>query len=140
MTELPPARYGRQRSPRISRRQAFIGLTILALAAGIAVAVIGYLRLGRSDISGTLVGYRLVDSETVEVTFTVARNDPSRKAVCIVRARSKDGGETGRREVLIPPSNQESVQVTTIVKGSRSPVVGDVYGCGFDVPSYLVAP
>jgi hypothetical protein len=31
------------------------------------------------------------------------------------------------------------VQVRAIVKASRPPVVGDVYGCGTDVPSYLVA-
>jgi hypothetical protein len=140
MTELPPTRYGRQRSRRVSRRGAFIGLTVVALMAGVAVSVIGYVRLGHSDISGTLVGYRLIDSETVEVTMTVARTNPSRPAVCIVRARSKDGSETGRREVLVPPSTQESVQVTTIVKASRSPVIGDVYGCGFDVPGYLVSP
>ncbi|HYR13616.1 MAG TPA: DUF4307 domain-containing protein, partial [Mycobacterium sp.] len=47
---------------------------------------------------------------------------------------------TGRREVLVPPSTQKTVQVTTVVKASRPPVVGDVYGCGTDVPSYLVAP
>ena len=60
--------------------------------------------------------------------------------VCIVRARSIDGSETGRREVLVPPSTQKTVQVTTAVKSSRPPVVGDVYGCGTDVPTYLVAP
>jgi hypothetical protein len=32
------------------------------------------------------------------------------------------------------------VQVTAVVKSSRPPVVGDVYGCGTDVPAYLVAP
>jgi hypothetical protein len=32
------------------------------------------------------------------------------------------------------------VQVTAAVKSSRPPVVGDVYGCGTDVPSYLVTP
>jgi hypothetical protein len=40
----------------------------------------------------------------------------------------------------VPPSTQETVQVTTVVKASHKPVVGDVYGCGTDVPSYLVAP
>jgi hypothetical protein len=30
--------------------------------------------------------------------------------------------------------------VTTAVKSNRPPVVGDVYGCGTDVPTYLVAP
>ncbi|MDT5102612.1 MAG: hypothetical protein QOI25_125, partial [Mycobacterium sp.] len=71
---------------------------------------------------------------------SVTRKDPSRPVVCIVRARSINGGETGRREVLVPPSSQATVQVTAIVKTSQRPVVGDVYGCGTDVPSYLVAP
>jgi hypothetical protein len=29
------------------------------------------------------------------------------------------------------------VQVTTIVKSFQPPTMGDVYGCGTDVPSYL---
>lgn len=140
MTERPPARYGRQPKSRLSRRWIIAGLTVVILAIGVAVALVGYQRLGRSDVSGTLGGYKLVDDETVEVTITVNREDPSRPAVCIVRGRSRDGSETGRREVLVPPSTQDSVQVTTIVKTSRPPVVGDVYGCGFDVPGYLVAP
>ena len=140
MTERPPARYGPQRRSRLRRRWIVVGLTVFILAAGVVVALVGYQRLGRSDVSGTLAGYKLIDDETVQVTITVHREDPSRPAVCIVRARSKDGGETGRREVLVPPSTQESVQVTTIVKTTRPPVLGDVYGCGFDVPGYLVAP
>jgi hypothetical protein len=140
MTEPTPTRYGRQRQPRVSRRWTLIGLTAAAVAAGVVVAFVGYQRLGRSDVTGAMVGYRLVDGETVEVTMTVSRSDPSRPVVCIVRARARDGSETGRRELVVPPSAQESVQVTTIVKSSRPPAVGDVYGCGFDVPGYLVSP
>ena len=140
MTDRPPTRYGRQRQSRRTRRRIIVGLTLLILAVGVAVAVVGYQRLGRSDVTGTLGGYRLIDDETVEVTITVSRADPRRPAVCIVGGRSKDGSETGRREVLVPPSTQESVQVTTIVKTSRPAVIGNVYGCGLDVPAYLVAP
>ncbi|HEY7052245.1 MAG TPA: DUF4307 domain-containing protein [Mycobacterium sp.] len=138
MTDRPSARYGRQGQSRRVRRWIVIGLTLLVLAAGAVVAAVGYHRLGRSDVSGTLAGYRLVDDETVEVTITVTRDDPSQPAVCIVRGKSKDGSETGRREVLVPPSTQSSVQVTTIVKTNRPPVMGDVYGCGLHVPAYLV--
>ena len=127
-------------STRRSRRWIIIPLTLLILAAGVGVALVGYQRLGRSDVAGTLGWYRLINDETVEVTITVTRANPSRPAVCIVRGRSKDGSETGRREVLVGPSTQETVQVTTIVKTSRPPVVGDVYGCGFDVPAYLISP
>ncbi|HEX2286596.1 MAG TPA: DUF4307 domain-containing protein [Mycobacterium sp.] len=140
MIERPAARYGRQRLSGRQRRWSAIGLTALVLVAGVTVAVIGFQRFGSTDVKGELSGYRLVDDETVEVTISVTRDDPSRPVACIVRARSIDGSETGRREILVPPSTQEIVQVTTVVKASRPPVVGDVYGCGTDVPSYLVAP
>jgi hypothetical protein len=139
MIERPADRYGRQRLSRSNRRWIAIGLTVLVLAIGVGIAVIASRRLGTGEVKGELGGYQLVDDETVQVTISVTRDDPSRPVVCIVRARSIDGSETGRREVLVPPSSQKTVQVTTAVKASRPPVVGDVYGCGTDVPSYLVA-
>src|SRR5215211_6456088 len=139
MIDRPAARYGRQRLSRRGRRWIAIGLALLALAVGIGIAVIASQRLGTGEVKGELGGYQLVDAETVQVTITVTRDDPSRPVVCIVRARSIDGSETGRREVLVAPSAQKTVQVRTVVKTSRPPVVGDVYGCGTDVPSYLVA-
>jgi len=138
MIERPAARYGRQRLSRRNGRWVAVALTVLVLVAGVTVAVVASGRFG-GEVEGELGGYQLIDDETVAVTITVTREDPSRPAVCIVRARSKDGSETGRREVLVPPSSHKSVQVTTSVKTSRPPAVGDVYGCGTDVPSYLVA-
>jgi hypothetical protein len=140
MIERPDARYGRARVSRSNRRWIAVGLGVLVLAAGIAIAVIASQRLGTGEVKGEVGGYQLVNDETVQVTVTVTRDNPSQPVVCIVRARSIDGSETGRREVLVPPSAQKTVQVTTVVKTSKPPVVGDVYGCGTDVPSYLVAP
>jgi hypothetical protein len=135
----PPARYGRGPLLRPSRRRA-AALAVVVAAVGVVVAVIGYQRLGRSDVNGTLAGYRLIDGQTVSVTISVTRKDPSRPVDCIVRVRAKDGSETGRREVLVGPSTQATVQVTTIVKSSKPAAVGDIYGCGTDVPGYLRAP
>ena len=39
--------------------------------------------------------------------------------------------------MLVPPSDQATVQVTTTLKSSKPPVMADIYGCGTDVPSYL---
>ena len=94
----------------------------------------------QGEVKGELGGYQLIGDDTVQVTISVTRKDPSRPAVCIIRAKSIDGAESGRREVLVPPSTQATVQVTAVVKSTRRPVVGDVYGCGTDVPGYLVAP
>jgi hypothetical protein len=137
-TSIPrsEARYGRSPSG-VSRRRLVIALAVLVLAAGTAVAVIGYQRLGTSDVSGSLAGYQVIDNETASVTISVTRSDPSRPVDCIVRVRAADGSETGRREVLVPPSNQATVQVTTTVKSSQPPLMADIYGCGTEVPGYL---
>ncbi len=116
-----------------------IGWTVLIVVAGVALALVAFNRLGTGDVKGELGGYQLIDDQTVSVTITVTRADPARPVVCIVRARSKDGSEVGRREILVPPSTEASVQVTTELKTTRPPVVGDIYGCGTDVPAYLKA-
>ena len=110
------------------------------VALGVAIAAVAFSRLGSADVKGELGGYRVVDPGTVEVTVSVTRDNPSQPVVCIVRARSYDGDEVGRRELLVAPSTAKTVQVRTLVKTSAPPVVGDVYGCGTDVPSYLVGP
>lgn len=136
----PDARYGRPRLSRRARRRVAIALGVLVAAAGIVIAVIGYQRISTSAVTGSLVGYRLVDDETASVTISVTRSDPSRPVACIVRVRATNGSETGRRELLVPPSEATTVQVTTTVKSSQPPVMADVYGCGTQVPSYLRLP
>lgn len=131
----PDARYGRPRLSRRARRRVAIALGVLVAAAGIVIAVIGYQRISTSAVTGSLVGYRLVDDETASVTISVTRSDPSRPVACIVRVRATNGSETGRRELLVPPSEATTVQVTTTVKSSQPPVMADVYGCGTEVPS-----
>lgn len=136
----PDARYGRPRLSRRARRRVAIALGVPVAAAGIVIAVIGYQRISTSAVTGSLVGYRLVDDETASVTISVTRSDPSRPVACIVRVRATNGSETGRRELLVPPSEATTVQVTTTVKSSQPPVMADVYGCGTEVPSYLRLP
>jgi hypothetical protein len=133
----PESRYGRTRLSRTSRRRVAIAFAALVVVAGTAIAAVGYHRLGTGKVTGSLAGYQVIDNETASVTITVTRADPSRPVDCIVRVRSKDGSETGRREVLVPPSDQATVQVTTTLKSSKPPVMADVYGCGTDVPGYL---
>lgn len=136
----PESRYGRPRLSARARRRIVVALPLLILAAGAGVAILGYQRLGTSAVSGSLAGYQVIDDETASITISVTRSDPSRPVDCIVRVRSKDGSETGRREVLVAPSRQTTVQVTATVKSSEPPAMADIYGCGTDVPGYLRAP
>jgi hypothetical protein len=136
-TPRPEARYGRSRLSRASRRRVAIALGVLVIAAGVVIAVVGYQRLGTSDVKGSLAGYRVIDDQTAAITISVTRSDPSRPVDCIVRVRSKDGSETGRRELLVPASQAATVQVTTTVKSSQPPMMADIYGCGTEVPPYL---
>jgi hypothetical protein len=133
----PEARYGRSRLSGGKRRIVAVALTALVLAVGIVIAIIGYRRIGTSAVAGSLAGYQVIDNETASVTISVRRSDPSRPVDCIVRVRSKGGTETGRREVLVPASDQTTVVVTTTVKSYQPPVMADIYGCGTNVPGYL---
>src|ERR1700751_3490861 len=122
MIDRPAARYGRQRLSRRSRRWWAIGLTALVLLAGVVIAIVASQRLGTRDVQGELGGYQVVDAETPSVPIKVTRADPAAPVVCMVRGGSLDGSETGRREVLVPPSAQDTVNLTTTVKATRPPV------------------
>jgi len=136
--QVPQERYGRAPRPEANRRRVVMGLAALVTAALIGGAVAAYQRFEGNDVEGTMGAYEVLDDQTVTVTISVRRKDPSKAAVCIVRARSRDGAETGRREVLVEPAEAKTVQLTAVVKSYQRPFVGDIYGCGTEVPPYLV--
>jgi hypothetical protein len=140
--QLPEGRYGPWGGGRHRRWAALVWL-LLAVLAGLVVAVIGYHNLGSTPVRGEALGFTLLDGNPdpgtygVRLRLNVIRDDPSRPAVCIVRARSRDGEETGRREVYVPPTAGPII-LTTLVRTSRPAVTADVYGCSLAVPPYLV--
>ncbi len=129
-------RYGRTR-----RRPRWLPVVLLAtvVLACLGLAIVGYRNLGSPPIEGRQTAFRVTNDSTVEVSFQVVRAQPERPAVCIVRARSEDGDETGRKEVYIQPGSR-SVIATTVLRTSRRPVTGEVFGCSYDVPGYLEQP
>lgn len=138
-SDAPPAgRYPTGTSPA-RRRRWLIGLSVLVVLAGIGIAYVGYSRFADPPVSGEGTGYSIVDSSTVDVSFTVTRSDPGEAVACVVRARSRDGAETGRREVLIPPGDAQQTAVESRVKTTGPPAIGEVFGCSTSVPPYLTA-
>jgi len=129
---LPEGRYGSSHPPR----WAGAVLVVAAVLTGLVVAVVGYRNLADVPIEGQRLGFTLLGDAAVEIRFEVARDDPLRAGVCVVRARSLDGDETGRREVYVPPG-AGYVELSTVIRTSRPPVTGDVVGCSLRVPAYL---
>lgn len=138
MTHVGPAdRYPSSGGRRRSSRAVMVLLGVLVVALGLGIAYIGYREFGVQEIEGKQVSFEVIDDSTLTLELTVTRQDPSRPAVCIVRARSKAGDETGRREVYVAPSPSGTVHFDTTIRTTRPPAIGEVYGCSFDVPAYL---
>lgn len=132
----PPDRYPSTTRTRPGKLVTW-GLTALVVVAGMIIAYAAYHKFAVKEIDTEVVSFDLVDDSTIDIQVTVTRADPSRPAVCIIRARSRDGSETGRREVYVAPSHSRTVEFTAPVRTSQPPGMGDVYGCSLDVPEYL---
>lgn len=136
--QVPEGRYGSRTRARIRPwlRWVLFGLGLVVL---LGAAVIGYKNLGSKPIEGKQSAFTLIDDHSVNVTVELQRQQPERPAECVVRARSKDGREVGRKEVLVEPA-QDTVRRDTVVQTSSPGVIGEVYGCTYKVPEYLSNP
>ncbi|MDI9898413.1 DUF4307 domain-containing protein [Rhodococcus sp. IEGM 1409] len=134
---LPQDRYPSTTRTGSPRKWMVWALTALVIVVGGGIAYYAYGKFAVKEIETETISFDIANDATVKIRFTVTRDDSSREAMCIVRARSKDGSETGRREVYVPPSEHQTLDFNTEVKTSQPPGMADVYGCSFDVPEYL---
>ncbi|HVV10985.1 DUF4307 domain-containing protein [Amycolatopsis sp.] len=132
---LPEGRYGTARDRTSSRWRRWVW-TALGLVAGLVVAWVAYLNLGPAPITADRVGFEEQPGDAMSVTINVTRDDPSKPGVCIVKLQDISGAESGRKEVYIPAGDNHSKQ-TTVVRSVGQPVTADVFGCSYDVPTYL---
>lgn len=109
---------------------------MVAVLVGAVVAWVGFKNLGTKPVEAKQTAFEILDGRSVEVTFEVVRETPEQPVVCVVRARSDDGDEAGRREVLVPPG-PSTAYATTVVRTSKEPTTGEVFGCSYQVPAYL---
>jgi hypothetical protein len=131
---LPEGRYGKPR--RTLPTWARWSLPVVAVLVGAVVAWVGYRNLGTKPVEAKQTAFRVLDAGSVEITFEVVRETPEKAVVCIVRARSDDGDEAGRREVLVPPGATR-VYPKAVLRTSKEATTGEVFGCSYQVPPYL---
>jgi hypothetical protein len=142
LTTLPAGRYG---SPRrwagLSGRTWTALLTVSVVAAGFAVALLGYRNLGPHNIDWEVVNSQIVDNNrAMRITFTLTRKHPSEHVVCLIRVRDRSGHEVGRQVAGVPGSSSSTVTTTAVIATSGPPAVDELVGCGSKVPNDPATP
>ncbi len=132
----PRATYPTEQSPQ-SRRRWFLICSAGVVVLGLVIAFVGWKQFADPEVSGSATGHEVLSSNSIAVQYTVNRQNPDEPVSCVVRGRAQDGAEVGRREVLIPAGDQVQVGARTVVQTSRPAVIGELFGCTTEVPSYL---
>ena len=126
---FPPGRYGRRRD---GRRRLLLP-ALLAVVVGIAAAFLVvwlYGQYGDPDYDPRIVGWTDVTPAGMTIDFTV-RVPAGGTATCVLRARSYDGAEVGRRTVTLAAApGATTIDGRERVATTARPSHGDVLRCG----------
>ena len=125
---FPPGRYGRRRDGRRNRAVPIV-LGALVLAVSLFLAVRLYGQYGDPDYDARIIGWTDVTPAGMTIDFSV-RVPAGGSAACVLRARSYDGAEVGRRTVTVSAAPGATTveareRVTTTARASH----GDVLRC-----------
>jgi hypothetical protein len=121
----PPGRYGPDRRGWSAPTTAAV--VALALLFTGAVVAVGW-RLSNPAVSFQVRAFDVKSDEAVELTFLVRRKDPDAAVTCLLRARSTQNQEVGRRTIVVPPGKAEAVTVTVITTTARA-TLAEVQQC-----------
>jgi hypothetical protein len=127
---FPPGRYGRRRDGR-RRVLGPVLLGVLTVGASTLLGVKLYGQYGDPSYDAEVIRYTQITDTGVLIDFVV-RVPAGGAAVCVLRARSYDGAEVGRREVTVTAAGQGGEQRVTAsepVTTSARPFIGEVLRC-----------
>ncbi|MFC0527986.1 DUF4307 domain-containing protein [Phytohabitans kaempferiae] len=126
---FPPGRYGRRREQRRRRPWLVALLLAVVVAAGAALSVRLYRQYGDPAYDGQVLSYTDITDTQVVVEFRVTVPEGG-EAICVIRARSRDGAEVGKAEVHVdaPPGESHPVMTYRLVTTAR-PINGELVRC-----------
>lgn len=122
----PADRYGTGTAP--GRRRAMIAALGVLATCGIAVVVWLGLRSAAQPVRWKDVGFDIVSSERIDVTFEVTL-DPGTSAVCTVNALTPTFAQAGTTDVQVGPLDSSTARYTVQVTTSEPATTGTVVGC-----------
>jgi hypothetical protein len=121
----PPGRYD-ERSPL--PRPLLTALAAVGALLLLAFAYFGYSRFSTGRTSFGLLGYAVVDAQTVEITFEVHK-PLTDTVVCAVVARDSDNTTVGKQDVTVGPAERDPAQVTRRFATTHRAATVDVTSC-----------
>ncbi|MEH0973926.1 DUF4307 domain-containing protein [Micromonospora sp. CPCC 205546] len=126
---FPPGRYGRRREPGRRRPLLVALLAVVMVAVMILVAVRLYRQYGDPNYDAEVITYTGITDRQVLVDFRVTVPEGG-SAVCLLRARDRDGAEVAREEVTVtaPPGQRQVATQHRLVTTAR-PFIGEVLRC-----------
>lgn len=126
---FPPGRYGRRREPG-RRRPLLAALLAALLLAGLGLVTLKlYKQYGDPTYDGQVITYNGVTDSQMVIDFRVTVPEGG-SAVCLLRARSRDGAEVGHEEVRVTarPGERQVTAQHRLATTAR-PFVGEVLRC-----------
>jgi hypothetical protein len=115
-------RYGRKKRQKFDKRFAWIGVTVVVLAA-LAFFVFGGFNLDASDTDATDLKHRIVSDTEATVTFEL-NSRPNRPVACAVEALSNSHGPVGYKVIDVKPSPERTRTITeTLVTTQRAATI-----------------
>ncbi|MBV7295701.1 DUF4307 domain-containing protein [Corynebacterium sp. TAE3-ERU12] len=135
---IPSERYGDTRRVP-SGKLIIIGIVAMVVAC-VAYILVQMDRVSTPDVTATPAGWARAEGHEEDVfifTLDVTREQPEQDAYCIIYALNYDMAEVGRRDVIVPGSNEPTVRLDVPVRTREQAVAGDVYGCSTDMPALL---
>ena len=125
---FPPGRYGRRRDGR--RHLAVpVAIGVLVILGCVLLSVRLYQRYGDPDYKPQIVGWTDVTATRMTIEFTV-RVPAGGSATCVLRARTYEGAEVGRRTVTVRAAgHRTTIDAREVVPTTARAAVGDVLTC-----------
>lgn len=126
---FPPGRYGHRRAGR--RRRPWVAALLVAVLLGVMVAVSFrlYRQYGDPNYDAQVITYTQITETQVVIDFRVTVPEGG-SAVCVLRARSKDGAEVGREELRVAAEpGQRHLTARHRLATTARPIIGEVLRC-----------